>query len=276
LVSWVQWKISQEHTPWPFDCVRREIKIEEQVGNLSLDALVLFDVDGTLIRRAGAHHKRALEKAVLQVAGIHGTLSSFPTQGMLDGDLIRHLLAPVESSTADLNVLVHRAMSLAQEIYLADCPETLVHCVCPGVAELLINFTEAGIPMGLVTGNLSAIGTRKLALAGLDGYFRFGSYAEHGRTRSELVARALEFAEHSGWRTERTQVLLIGDHPNDIRAARANGIRVLATATGLSTREELERECPDLLVTDLTNLSVANVFENPERGYRKQLYEGGI
>jgi phosphoglycolate phosphatase len=51
-------------------------------------------------------------------------------------------------------------------------------------------------------------------------------------------------------------VALIGDHPNDIRAARANGVRSIAVATGLVSADELARHAPDVLVADLRALSM--------------------
>jgi phosphoglycolate phosphatase len=53
----------------------------------------------------------------------------------------------------------------------------------------------------------------------------------------------------------------VGDHQNDIRAARANGIRSLAVATGLSSRRELAGENPALLVDDLRGLRMETLFE---------------
>jgi phosphoglycolate phosphatase len=51
-------------------------------------------------------------------------------------------------------------------------------------------------------------------------------------------------------------VALIGDHPNDIRAARANRVRSIAVATGLVSAEELLEHSPDILVPDLRALSL--------------------
>jgi phosphoglycolate phosphatase-like HAD superfamily hydrolase len=53
---------------------------------------------------------------------------------------------------------------------------------------------------------------------------------------------------------------LIGDHPNDIRAARANGVRAIAVATGLVSADDLARHAPDMLVPDMRSLSVETLF----------------
>ena len=48
------------------------------------------------------------------------------------------------------------------------------------------------------------------------------------------------------------RVWVIGDTPLDVSCARAIGARVVAVATGLHSREELEAAAPDLLFTDLS------------------------
>ena len=40
--------------------------------------LVLFDIDGTLIRRAGPHHRQALIDAVRHVTGLETTTDHIP------------------------------------------------------------------------------------------------------------------------------------------------------------------------------------------------------
>src|ERR1017187_2890385 len=47
-------------------------------------ALVLFDIDGTLVRRAGPHHRQALIDAVRRVTGLETTTDRIPVHGMLD------------------------------------------------------------------------------------------------------------------------------------------------------------------------------------------------
>jgi len=88
----------------------------------------------------------------------------------------------------------------------------------------------------------------------------FGAFAEHGETRAALAALAIQEARRTSIVSGTAQISLIGDHPNDIRAARANGIRSIATATGLSTRAELLAEHPDILVDDLTELALEQLL----------------
>ena len=84
----------------------------------------------------------------------------------------------------------------------------------------------------------------------------FGAFAEQADDRAGLVKIALEHAHRKGWINGTGRVALIGDHPNDIRAARANGVRSVAVATGVVGAEELAKHKPDLLVADMRALSM--------------------
>jgi phosphoglycolate phosphatase-like HAD superfamily hydrolase len=112
------------------------------------------------------------------------------------------------------------------------------------------------VPLGLVTGNLTSIGWKKMEHAGLLQYFRFGAFAEQASTRAGLVEIALRKARRAGWLRGETTVSLIGDHPNDIRAAKLNRIRSVAVATGNVPRSRLAAYSPDVLLPDLRCLKL--------------------
>jgi len=128
--------------------------------------------------------------------------------------------------------------------------------VCPGVRRLLARLDRHGAVIGLVTGNLSRIGWRKMERAGLRPYFRFGAFAELAHDRAGLVRIAIRQARREGWISRKSPIWLIGDHPNDIRAAKANQIRVVAVATGLAPIDELRSHQPDLALPDLRSLAL--------------------
>lgn len=220
---------------------------------------MLFDIDGTLISRAGSHHKQALIEAVRALTKCDVSLDHIPTHGMLDGDLLRLLLKQTPIEEIAIDGALPSLMAEAQRCYLRDCPADLRHRVCPGVASLLERLASERVCCAIVSGNLSAIGWKKLELSGLRSYFSAGAFADHGETRKELVANALSKIHQSGGLSGTATVSLIGDHPNDVRAARANGIRAIAVATGLSSIDELRREQPYLVLEDLTSLSIEHL-----------------
>ncbi|MFM2125127.1 MAG: hypothetical protein RL328_1578, partial [Acidobacteriota bacterium] len=66
--------------------------------------------------------------------------------------------------------------------------------------------------------------------------------------------RAIAEARREGWIGRSAKISLIGDHPNDIGAARANGIQAIAVGTGVIGMDELVKHSPDVLVKDLRAL----------------------
>src|SRR5207253_2506415 len=143
----------------------------------------------------------------------------------------------------------------AQTIYIRSCPD-LQRRTCPGVRRLLYFLNRRAVPVGLVTGNLTRIGWKKMERAGLRHYFRFGVFAEMAPNRTALARMAIERARHRAWIQAGARVSLIGDAPSDIIAARENGARSIAVHTGISTREELAALSPDMLLEDLRALKV--------------------
>ena len=183
------------------------------------------------------------------------TTEDVPVAGMLDRDILRIMMeragVPDRTIRRSMKVIVSRA----EVSYLETCPN-LRRCVCPGVKRLLPRLQKQGIPLGLVTGNLTRIGWRKLEQAGIGHYFQFGAFAEVARDRAGLVKHALRHARRNKYIGRGSQVSLIGDHPNDVNAARANGIRAIAVATGPATYQELLELAPDILLPSLRALDL--------------------
>ena len=225
---------------------------------LTYRALVLFDIDGTLVRRAGPHHREALVHGVRRVTGLETTTGGIPVQGMLDPDILTVMMRTAGASRAVIREAMPAILRAAERRYLRVCP-VLQGKHCPGVEPALQRLVRRGILLGLVTGNLTRIGWRKLERAGLRDYFRFGAFGEMAKTRAGLVRIAIREARRRGWIARGAPISLIGDAPADILAARANGIRAIAVATGLTAADELESHQPDILLKNLRDLRLRMV-----------------
>ena len=223
-------------------------------------ALVLFDIDGTLVRRAGPHHREALVHGVRRVTGLETTTDGIPVQGMLDPDIVVAMLRRAGAKRALVRETMPEILRAAERHYLRVCP-VLEGKLCPGVKAALERLARRGILLGLVTRNLTRIGWRKLERAGLRGYFRFGAFGEMAKTRAGLAKIAIREARRRGWIAHGAPIALIGDAPADILAARANRIRAIAVATGLTPAEELKSHQPDILLKDLRELRLRMVEE---------------
>ncbi len=219
-------------------------------------SLVLFDIDGTLLRGAGPHHKQALIEGIRRVTGVSTHLEGVATSGMLDRDLIANMLLASGITGYRVRTALQRVMTECQNVYETACTEDLAGFVCRGVREVLEELEARGAVLGLVTGNLSRIGWRKVELAGLRSYFSVGAFAEDGRTRARVAQVAARRAIKEGLVMKNCRISLIGDHANDVAAAKRNGFQAVAVGTGLMPIEELAGSGPDILVRDLTELDI--------------------
>ncbi len=219
-------------------------------GNPPAAGLLLFDIDGTLLRRSGPQHRQALTEAVHRVTGVEVSTDGIPVQGMLDRDILTLMMRRAGVTLKQVQAWMPDIVAAAQSLYVRRCPD-LRRKVCPGVRALLRKLDRHGVAAGLVTGNLSRIGWKKMERAGIKSHFRVGAFSEEARTRSALARLAIRRARRQGWLDRRVPVGLVGDHPNDIEAARANKITAIAVATGLSSAEELAAHSPDILLPNL-------------------------
>jgi phosphoglycolate phosphatase len=220
---------------------------------LSYKALVLFDIDGTLTRRAGPHHRDALVAGIQYVTGLQTTTEGIPVQGMLDPVILAIMMRRAGVKAADVREHMPAIIRAAEYYYWRVCPE-LRDKHCPGVEPVLERLTRHNILLALVTGNLTRIGWRKLECAGLRDYFRFGAFGEMAPTRAGLAKLAIRKARREKLIARGAPISLIGDATSDIIAAHANGIRAISVRTGVTPVEELRPLRPDVLLKNLREL----------------------
>ena len=223
-------------------------------------ALVLFDIDGTLVRRAGPHHREALVAGIRRATGLNSTTDGIPVQGMLDTAIVRVMLRNAGAPRKLAEQTMPEIIRAAERHYLRVCP-ALHDKHCPGVEPVLEKLATRGILLALVTGNLTRIGWRKLERAGLRKYFHYGEFGEMARDRAGLARLAIKVARNEGWIEKGASVSLIGDAPPDVEAARRNHVRSIAVKTGITPPGELEKLKPDYLLRDLRELRLKMVEE---------------
>jgi phosphoglycolate phosphatase-like HAD superfamily hydrolase len=226
--------------------------------------LVLFDIDGTLVRRAGPHHRQALVHGVRKVTGLETTTEGVPVHGMLDPDILTVMMQRAGAPRRLIRQSLPAIYRSAEAYYLHHAPD-LSRKTCPGARAVLDRLMRRGVILGLVTGNLTRIGWRKLDRAGLRAFFRFGAFGEMGVTRAALAKLAMREARRRGWIDPRSPVSLIGDAPSDVLAAQSNRIRSIAVHTGISTRDELRLLGPDILLASLRELRLDMIADGALR-----------
>jgi phosphoglycolate phosphatase len=223
-------------------------------------SLVLFDIDGTLLRGAGRHHKDALIEGIRRVIGVAASFDGIDTAGMLDRDLIAQLLRGCGASKRATRGVLKEIMRECQSSYIEICAADLSPFLCANVRETLSELRSHRAVLGLVTGNLSNIAWKKMELAGIRHFFSIGAFAEDGRTRTRLAQLAAWQARREGVIGKNGRISLVGDHANDITAARTNGFQAVAVATGVTPLSELATHQPDILVSNLGELDIARLL----------------
>jgi phosphoglycolate phosphatase-like HAD superfamily hydrolase len=199
--------------------------------------LLLFDIDGTLLLRASTEHAAAL-RAALQAVYCVAPPGKVAAAGRTDTAIARDLatLGGVDAERFDAGL--ERFKQVCAEEFARRCPPSLRDRVAPGMGELLDSLDRRGdVRCSLVTGNYEAVARLKLSRAGLDSHFAPGQGGFGSDAESRDALPPLARARAGGQPRERT--LVIGDTPLDISCARADGLRVLAVATGPHPASEL-------------------------------------
>ena len=211
----------------------------------------LFDIDGTLLHCTDAVHYFAFCDALTAIAGRPMNLDGVTAHGNVDNGILRDalVLAGIAEEAWRPQLQAARASMRRQvEANKADlCAEPT-----PGAAEMLQHLHARGSKLGVATGNLEAIGRLKLAHCGLLHHFDFGGWSDEYETRADVFANALVKARQAAG--ERAAVCVVGDTPADVQAARANGLDVIAVATGTYTFEQLQKEAPTLCIASFMEL----------------------
>ena len=211
--------------------------------------LILFDIDGTLLRD-GMAARIAFARALRDTYQITGPVEGFSFAGMTDPECVTEIM---RRAGVDERVIHHRREEcLRRYVELLGSEIRLHHdaVLFPGVRELLERLNKLeGVLVGLLTGNVLRGAELKLRRWNLEPYFRFGAYGDDHENRAVLAQIALQKARTLSGRAFRgSETTVIGDTPKDIACARAIGARAVAVATGTVSRDALLASEPDALL----------------------------
>jgi len=201
--------------------------------------LVLFDIDGTLIF-SGYAGSNALKRTFEKFYGLKEPLKGIRPDGMTDPEIIREIFR--KNLKREVN---KEEMEKVLKEYIENLKETVWnkdYKVFEGVKELLIHLKEnKNFLIGLATGNIYEGAKIKLLPSNLWDFFEIGGFASDSERREEILIiakkRADEYVKNKG---EIKKVIVIGDTPLDIIAAKKAGFIPIAVATGNFKKEELE------------------------------------
>ena len=211
---------------------------------------MLFDIDGTIIRAGDPAHRAAMEHAMAEVHGTSSTIDGLPLGGRLDRQIVRDALARDGVEPAVVDASLDDLLARTGRRY-ADLvgPDERRDWLLPGVEATLTALHDGGAVVGVLTGGARGVARHKLMAAGVADLLPIGAYGCEADERSHLVDLARAEAVARGAVVD--VVVLVGDTPLDVAAARSAGAAAVAVATGRWTLAELAETGPDVLLADL-------------------------
>jgi phosphoglycolate phosphatase len=213
--------------------------------------LILWDIDGTLIRSGGLAAE-IFELALATVVG-EAPRERVRMSGKTDPQIISEYLTLMDvDDPGVLPAVLHLAQ---QELAAAESLLSEQGSICAGVYDLLERLSAFDtVTQTLLTGNVAPNARVKLRAFGLDHFvdFEIGAYGSDHAERTNLVPIALERAGRlRSLRIDPDRTWVIGDTPNDAACARAGGVRCLLVASGTYSLEELQLQAVDATLADL-------------------------
>jgi phosphoglycolate phosphatase len=213
---------------------------------------VLFDIDGTLLVTGGAGGV-AWQRGFEQLYGVEANVAEHTDAGMTDPEIAAIVFREVIGREGSAE---ERAKAIG--CYLKHLPDAVAESdgyrVMPGVEGLLDRLIDAGVLLGLVTGNIEAAAHIKLARGRLNRFFSFGGYGSDSPDRTEVTKAALSRGELvSGGSLQNSSCISVGDTPRDVTAGHGAGIKVVGVATGSYSVEELEQAGADWAISQVAD-----------------------
>ncbi|MFH1725679.1 MAG: HAD family hydrolase [Elusimicrobiota bacterium] len=220
--------------------------------------ILLFDLDGTLVRAGGAGRK-ALNRAVQNVFGVRRDCGAASLAGKTD---LRNFEEAIRAAVgrrprrAEID-RVHREYVRVLPRHVRVSLRAKKYRLTPGIRGLLRRLSrEKDVFLGLGTGNIEQGARIKLAPSGLGDYFLFGGFGSDSYHRPAVLRKAVQRARRhlEGRKVSPGDVYVIGDTPLDVAAGKKAGYRTIAVGTGFGTWRELVRSRPDHLAKDFRDV----------------------
>jgi phosphoglycolate phosphatase len=237
-----------------------------------VERLILWDIDGTLIRGGGVSG-RAFASAVEVVTGVPAADHGVAFGGKTDPQIAREILAVLD---------IHDQVDAHLPRIVAELERTLASArdemrangrVLPGVRPLLDALRHAGSVQTVLTGNTAVNAATKIDAFELRAWLdlEVGAFGSDHHDRNALVPVAIGRVEERYGAVDRARVWVVGDTPFDAACARAGGVHCLLVASGFSNREALDASGADCVVDDLENTDeIVGLLgaDTPDGGHR--------
>lgn len=220
--------------------------------------LVLWDIDGTLLRGGGVG-RDVFDEAVTAVLGHHPGDHRVRMGGKTDPQIALEILAFAALEDADAEAHLPAVLEALERALEAGAGRLRAEgFVLPGVPEVLRALdADLSVRSSVLTGNTQANALVKLAAFELTPWIdvEIGAFGSDDADRTALVPVALERARRlRGLDLDPADVWVVGDTPRDLACARAAGVRCALVGTGHVVLEELRATDADAVFEDLADV----------------------
>ena len=221
--------------------------------------LVLFDIDGTLIRSGGAG-VQAFERTFTEIFGLPETTRKLKFAGRTDVSLVREGLSlhGVEPNEENFKrFFTHYPNFLEEKL------RTCKGAICEGIRELIhqLEIVPEKPMLGLLTGNIRRGAELKLQHYQLWHHFKTGAFADDHEDRNCIAEAARKRgSEAFGRSLIGDEIVVIGDTLHDIRCGQSIGAKVLAVGTGEFGRAKLLECNPTWAVDHVGQIEVRTLL----------------
>jgi len=193
---------------------------------------------------------------MLETFGVNTYIDGIPYHGKTDIAILRAAVQRCGISDRIFDERVQDAIGVVCREVAAHSTEIVAEA-CLGIPELVATLHTSDRLVGTASGNLEAVGWRKVAAAGLRSFFDMGSFGDKFERRTQIFEQAKTMARARCG--SRATICFFGDTPDDIHAARAIDAQIVAVATGTYALEVLARESPDACLKSCADLSCADL-----------------
>ncbi|MBN1897403.1 MAG: HAD hydrolase-like protein [Spirochaetes bacterium] len=209
-------------------------------------ALLLFDIDGTLLYTDGSG-RDAASQSFKKYFHIKDAFKNVHLMGRTDQAIWKEVCKMNHIFPEDYEKVKNRLL----EDYYAFLKRNLIRrkkgYIYPGIKEILQK-VHSHHALGLLTGNFKHGAMIKLAHFDLDKFFPVGGFADDDEDRNNIARIAITRAkQHYALDFQNKDIYIIGDTPFDIKCALSTQTKSVAVATGGYSFEDLKKHKPDYL-----------------------------
>lgn len=229
--------------------------------------LILFDLDGTLMRRPEAKnpqdtYKSGIMRFLKAVESVYGVKNPVWDTEKFNGTVDKYIVWEMVKEHITRRVFNRHFNEVVEFMYkllISESENNRTYLPIPEAVSLTQNISRSPHhTVGVLTGNVRKIAEWKVEYIGLTGVFKIGLYGDESVDRVKLARKVFRKSQTElKLKVKPHEVVVIGDTVNDINCGRAIGARTIGVLTGfVKNHTGMKAAGADLVVNRLSEESV--------------------